>query len=103
MTTLRDRQHEMRVDEIIATVSDTETMIEMQAVAAHYDRIRQALRLAITEINKLDDEYCTEHMDLVHDLAQMIGGFRSEEMSMHDMITAGFGFDFGDDTETEEF
>lgn len=96
MTTLRDRQHETRVDDMIATVSDTETMIEMQALATQYDRIRRALRLAITEINKLDDEYGNEHMDLVHDLAQIIGGLRSEELAMHEMITAAFG----DETET---
>jgi predicted component of viral defense system (DUF524 family) len=96
MTTLRERHHETQVADIITAVSDTEIVIEMQALSKHYARIRQALRLAITEITKLDDEYPTEHMDLVHDLGQIIGGLRSEELMMHDTITAAFG----DDTET---
>ena len=107
MTTLNDRYHErshkQQVSEIIATVSDTETVIEMQALASQYQRIRHSLLVAISEIDALDSDYCTEHMDIVHAVAQIISGFRSEELSMHDMITAGFGFDFGDDTETEEF
>ena len=96
MTTLRERHHETQVADIITAVSDTEIVIEMQALSKQYARIRQALRLAITEINKLDDEYPTEHMDLVHDLGQIIGGLRTEELMMHDTITAAFG----DDTET---
>ncbi len=96
MTTLRERQHETQVADIIATVSDTETLIEMQALASQYAIIRRALRLSIIEIKKLDDEYGDEHMDLVSDLAQIIGGLRSEELSMHEMCASVFG----DDTET---
>ena len=96
MTTLRERHHQTKVADIITAVSDTEIVIEMQALSNHYARIRQALRLAMTEISKLDDEYPTEHMDLVHDLGQIIGGLRSEELMMHDTMRAVFG----DETET---
>ena len=96
MTTLRERHHQTQVADIIATVSDTETVTEMQAASKQYARIRQALRLAITEITSIDDEYGTEHMDLVHDLGQIIGGLRNEELDLHEMTA----YTFGDDTET---
>jgi len=91
MTTLNERRHEQQVSDIIATVSDTETLIEMQTCAKQYARIRQALRLAMSEIIALDDEYgVTEHTDTLSDLDTVLRTIGAEELAMHEMCAAAF-------------
>ena len=100
MTVLNDRRHErshrQQVSNMIATVSDTETVIEMQALASQYQRIRQSLLVAISEIDALDSEYESEHTDSLSDLRAVLRTMNAEELAMHEMITATFG----DETET---
>lgn len=97
MTVLNDRRHErshrQQVSEIIATVSDTETVIEMQALASQYQRIRHSLLVAISEIDALDSEYESEHTDSLSDLRAVLRTMNAEELSMHEMVAITFAGD----------
>lgn len=92
MATVNETVHQRQVREIMVSVSDTETMIEMRAVADQYQRIRQALLVALSEIRKLDEEYGHEH-DQVGELRQMLVTLRLEELGMHDVISSRFDDD----------
>ena len=97
MTTLRESQHQKEVADIMTRVSDTETLIEMQAVAKQYRCIRHALNLAMTEFAFLDEHYgITDHTETITNLREMLMVVKAEEVSMHDK----FRELFGEDTET---
>lgn len=85
------RRHDRQVSDIIATVSDTETVIEMQALARQYQRIRHSLLVAISEIAALDNEYETEHTDSLGDLRAVLRTMNAEELAMHETVAAAFG------------
>lgn len=89
MTTYNETQHQRRVTDLITDVADTETQIEMRAVADQYRRIRQALLVALSEIRKLDEEYGHDH-EQIADLRQMLITLRLEELAMHNMCAELF-------------
>lgn len=92
MTTHNEKRHQQRVTHSISDVSDTETQIDMREVADQYRRIRQALIIALSEMQKLDDEYGHEH-DQIGELRQMLITLRLEELGMHDVISSLFDDD----------
>lgn len=100
MTVLNDRRHErshrQQVSDIIATVSDTETVNEMQALASQYQRIRHSLLVVISEIDALDSEYESEHTDSLSDLRAVLHTMNAEELAMHEMCASVFGDETAD-------
>lgn len=84
MTTYKERQHQQQITDLIASVADTETQIEMRSVADQYRRIRQALLVALSEFRQLDEEFGSKH-DEADDLRKMLITLRAEEMTNHQM------------------
>ena len=84
MTTYKERQHQQQITDLIASVADTETQIEMRSVANQYQRIRQALLVALSEFRQLDEEFGSKH-DEADDLRKMLITLRQEEMTNHQM------------------
>jgi hypothetical protein len=88
MKTLFERSHEKEVAKCITKATDTETVIEMQAAAAHYTRIRSALRRVISEINSLDTDYGFDHVEQIDGLRHMLISIAAEELVMHDTVAS---------------
>jgi len=87
-----ESKHRRQIADLIASVrTDTDTVTEMRALATHYRRIRDGLRLTIAEIVALDAEYGNDHEDIKCELRHVLSVIRSEELAMHEMCASVFG------------
>jgi len=82
--------HQRLVVEMINAVEDRDVQEEMLAINKHYSQVLAGLRIAVNYLKEIDQDFGTDHSEMVAEISSLLKQSKASEMSLHEMAASTF-------------
>ena len=82
--------HQRLVIEMINAVEDRDVQEEMLAINKHYSQVLAGLRIAVNYLKEIDQDFGTDHSEMVSEISSLLKQSKASEMSLHEIAASTF-------------